>query len=105
MPAAPGMRRLFLSVIAASTAGVLPVFLLGGLAVQVREDLGFSTAAQGWVVFGYFGVSAASSAAFGHLVERVGPARGMRVAAGVIAVGGRLIGAGATARAEVVAAG
>ncbi len=74
------VRRLFLAVITTSTAGVLPVFLVGGLAVQIREDLDFSTAAQGWIVFGYFSVSAASSAFFGHLVERAGPARGMRLA-------------------------
>jgi MFS family permease len=75
------MPRLSLSVIATSTAGVLPVFLVGGLAVQVRADLGLSPAAQGWVVFGYFGVSAASSAVFGRLVERIGPAAGMRLSA------------------------
>ncbi|MPY91626.1 MAG: MFS transporter [Acidimicrobiia bacterium] len=87
------MRRIFLAVIAASTAGVLPVFLVGGLAVQIRDDLGLSPAAQGWVVFGYFAVSAASSAVLGRIVERLGPARGMRLAA----VGGAASLAGAAA--------
>ncbi|MEZ5233096.1 MAG: MFS transporter [Acidimicrobiia bacterium] len=72
-------RRVFASVIATSTAGVLPVFLLGGLAVQIRDDLGLRESAQGWVVFGYFGVSALSSAAFGRLVERIGPVAAMRL--------------------------
>lgn len=71
-------RRVFASVIATSTAGVLPVFLLGGMAVQVRADLAFPESSQGWVAFGYFGVSALASAAFGHLVERIGPVRAMR---------------------------
>lgn len=66
-------------MIATSTAGVLPVFLLGGMAVQVRADLAFPESSQGWVVFGYFGVSALGSAAFGRLVERIGPVLAMRV--------------------------
>lgn len=82
-------HRVFLAVIAVSTAGVLPVFLLGGLAVQVRADLGFSEAAQGWVTFGYFGTSALFSAVCGRLVERIGPTTSMRIAA-VLATGALL---------------
>jgi len=78
---APSQRRVYLAVISVSTAGVLPVFLLGGLAVQVRADLGIAESTQGWIAFGYFGVSALSSAALGRLVERIGPTRGMRLAA------------------------
>lgn len=70
--------RVFAAVIATSTAGVLPVFLLGGMAVQVRTDLAFPESSQGWIAFGYFGVSALASAAFGRLVERVGPVAAMR---------------------------
>lgn len=70
--------RVFASVIATSTAGVLPVFLLGGMAVQIRTDLAFPESSQGWIAFGYFGVSALASAAFGRLVERVGPVAAMR---------------------------
>ncbi len=80
-PAETAQHRVFLAVIAVSTAGVLPVFLLGGLAVQVRADLQFSEAAQGWVTFGYFGASALFSAVCGRVVERIGPTRGMRIAA------------------------
>jgi len=72
---------VYLAVISVSTAGVLPVFLLGGLAVQVRADLGIAESTQGWIAFGYFGVSALSSAMLGRLVERIGPTRGMRLAA------------------------
>lgn len=72
---------MYLAVISVSTAGVLPVFLLGGLAVQVRADLGIAESTQGWIAFGYFGVSALSSAMLGRLVERIGPTRGMRLAA------------------------
>jgi len=82
--------RVFASVIATSTAGVLPVFLLGGMAVQVRADLAFPESSQGWVAFGYFGVSALASAAFGRLVERVGPVAAMRVSSvmSAVALGG-----------------
>jgi MFS family permease len=79
--AAPSQRRVYLAVISVSTAGVLPVFLLGGLAVQVRADLGIAESTQGWIAFGYFGVSALTSALLGRLVERIGPTRGMRLAA------------------------
>ncbi len=72
---------MYLAVISVSTAGVLPVFLLGGLAVRVRADLGIAESTQGWIAFGYFGVSALSSAMLGRLVERIGPTRGMRLAA------------------------
>jgi MFS family permease len=50
----------------------VPVFLLGGLAVQVGADLGFSPAGLGLAVAVYFGVSALSSVPAGGLVERYG---------------------------------
>ncbi|NLU80223.1 MFS transporter [Micromonospora sp. HNM0581] len=51
---------------------VLPVFLVGGLAVQMREELGFSPAGLGLVVAVYFGVGALASVPSGALVERWG---------------------------------
>lgn len=75
------------AVIAVTTAGVLPVFLFGGLAVQVGAELGLSAAAKGQVVFAYFGVAALCSARAGRLTERFGSTLLMRVAAltGVVA--------------------
>ncbi|GAB3155955.1 hypothetical protein GCM10027290_52960 [Micromonospora sonneratiae] len=58
----------------ATTIGcVLPVFLLGGLAVQMGDELHFSPAGLGLAVSVYFGVSALASVPSGALVERYGP--------------------------------
>lgn len=64
-----------------TVSGSLPVFLTGGLAVQVRDDLGFSAALLGVVIAVYFGVSAASSAYMGHSAQRIGLDRSVRAAA------------------------
>lgn len=69
-----------------ATAGVLPVFLTGALAVQVREELNFDEAGQGLTVAAFFGTAALSSAAAGRLAERLGPAAAMRVSSGLAAL-------------------
>jgi MFS family permease len=50
----------------------LPVFLVGGLAVQIGQELGFSPAGLGLAVSAYFGASALASVPAGALVERYG---------------------------------
>lgn len=57
----------------ATTTGVLPVFFLGALAVQVRTDLGFGETGVGTGVLAFFLVSAVTSVLAGHAVERIGP--------------------------------
>jgi MFS family permease len=52
----------------------MPVFLVGGLAVQISRELGLSAAALGLAVAVYFGVTAASAVPVGRLVERFGSA-------------------------------
>jgi predicted MFS family arabinose efflux permease len=52
--------------------GALPVFLLGGLAVLVREELRFSEVQLGLAVSTYFGVSALSSVPAGRVVTALG---------------------------------
>lgn len=74
-------RRTVLWAIAVATCGVLPVFLVGGLAVQIRDELGFGTAALGIAVSLFFTTQALSSALVGRIVERVGSRRSMQVAA------------------------
>nr|WP_228045915.1 MFS transporter [Saccharopolyspora sp. HNM0983] len=69
------------SVAAVVTAGVFPVFGVGGLGVQLRGDLGFGAALLGLGTAGFFGVAAVSSRAMGWLVERMGARLGMRLAA------------------------
>ena len=61
--------------------GVLPAFLTGGLAVQVRDELDFGSAALGLAVAAFFASSSLASAVMGRLVERIGFHRGMRLAA------------------------
>ncbi len=74
-----------LGAVAASTVVTLPVFLVGSLAVQIRADLHFGAAALGLVVAGAALAAAAASIPAGHLAERVGGVRVMRVAAVVSA--------------------
>jgi MFS family permease len=58
----------------------MPVFLIGGLAVQISRDLRLSPASIGLAVAVYFGVTAIGSLPVGGLVERYGPAVTGRVA-------------------------
>lgn len=70
-----------LLAIAVATAGVSPAFLLGGLAVQVRGELGFGQGAFGLAVAIFFTVSSLASVIFGRVVQRIGSHTGMRLAA------------------------
>lgn len=65
--------------VSTTVACVLPVFLVGGLAVQIGDDLRFSPAGLGLAVAVYFGVSAIASVPAGGIVERFGPAVVARV--------------------------
>ena len=67
--------------VAVATAGVLPAFLTGGLAVQVRGELDFGAGALGLAVAAFFATSSLASALMGSLVERIGSHRGMCLAA------------------------
>ncbi|GII26339.1 hypothetical protein Pme01_59360 [Planosporangium mesophilum] len=58
----------------------MPVFLVGGLAVQISHDLGLTPAGLGLAVAVYFGVTAIGSLPVGALVERYGPGRTGRTA-------------------------
>ncbi len=62
-----------------TTATVLPVFLTGGLTVQISAELGFDPAGLGLVVALYFGISALASLPCGWLVERFGAGPTSRV--------------------------
>ncbi len=73
---------------AVATAGVglvlaaLPVFLVGGLAVQLRADLGLGEAGLGAVVSAAFLVGAVASPVAGRVADRLGPTRSILVGAG-----------------------
>jgi MFS family permease len=67
------------AAVAASTAGALPVFLVGTLAVQIRGSLHFGPGALGAAVAVYYLGAACGSIPLGRLAEAVGGIRVMRV--------------------------
>jgi len=74
-PTAPPRPSVVRPIATAGTALVvaaLPVFLVGGLAVQIRRDLGFGETALGAAVTGGFLVSAAAAPLFGRVTDRLG---------------------------------
>jgi MFS family permease len=75
-----------LLAVAVATAGVVPAFLTGGMAVQIRAEFGFGEGALGLAVAVFFAASALASVVSGRVVERVGSSLGMRLAAAVSAV-------------------
>lgn len=76
-----GTARVLAAVASVVTVGVFPVFMVGGLGVQLQRDLGFGAALLGVAAAGFFGVAAVTSRGMGWLVERVGARNGMRLAA------------------------
>jgi len=91
----PGPTTVALALLI-PTAGVLPVFLLGGLAVQMQADLGFGASGLGAGVGAYFLASALGSAAAGRLVHRIGAVPAMRL--GVLVAISSLLGIAGLAR-------
>jgi MFS family permease len=78
--APPRALRAAVGAVTTTTVTVLPVFLTGGLAVQISAELGFDPAGLGLVVALFFGVSAIASLPGGWLVERYGSGPTSRVA-------------------------
>jgi MFS family permease len=104
-PAGPRVRSL--RAIAAATASgvvaVLPVYLLGALAVLVREELGFSARHLGAAVSLFYLVSALLSVPGGRLGDRLGPSRALRLACAGCAVACLLVAAAAVSYAWLLA--
>ncbi|WP_433389276.1 MFS transporter [Micromonospora sp. KLBMP9576] len=100
---APRPVRAAAGAVAVTIACVLPVFLLGGLAVQIGDDLGFSPAGLGLAVAVYFGVSALASLPSGALTERYGSAPVAR--AGILLSAACLLAVAALARSYPVLLG
>lgn len=98
-PADERWARVVLAPTAVTTACVLPSFLLGAMAVQVRRDLDFSASGIG-LAFGMFFVAAsAASAVGGRIAERIGAVRAMRLAGAISGLAGLVLAA--TARSFV----
>lgn len=80
-PDRPSLARVLSSTAFATTAGVLPAFLVGSQAVQVQRDLDFGPALLGAAVAVSWGAAALLSPTMGRLAERAGGSRSLRAAA------------------------
>jgi predicted MFS family arabinose efflux permease len=77
-----GLRwRVVVASILVITVAMLPGFLPGALAVQLADSLGIAEEGVGFVVGAFFGMSALVSPRLGRVVERLGWAPAMRIAA------------------------
>ena len=73
--------RATLQALAVSVVGVLPAFLVGALAVQIRADLDVGLALFGLAAATQFAVSGMLGPLGGRLVQRLGAANGAALAA------------------------
>src|SRR5690606_30858704 len=71
-PAEPTPLRAATSAVITTVATVCPVFLVGGLSVQIGKELHFSPSRLGLAVASYFTASALASFWAGRLVEHKG---------------------------------
>lgn len=92
----PAPARVVTSATAAMTLAVMPAFLIGATAVQIREDLHFDERALGLVVGLFFASTSLTSMPGGRLAERIGPWRGLILSTFLGA--GSLLGIGLLAR-------
>ncbi|MCZ2861151.1 MFS transporter [Blastococcus sp. VKM Ac-2987] len=74
-------KRATLQAVAVSVLGVLPAFLVGALAVQIRADLDVGLGLFGFAAATLFAVSGLCARPAGRLVQRLGSARGTALAA------------------------
>ena len=81
MARAPSPVRAVLQAVAVSVLGVLPAFLTGALAVQIRADLDVGLGMFGFAAATLFGVSGTCARPGGRLVQRLGARRGTALAA------------------------
>ncbi|MBG6216871.1 MFS family permease [Arthrobacter sp. CAN_A6] len=88
----PGAGGTLLQAVTVTTLGVLPAFLVGALAVQIRADLGIGPAEMGIAAATLFAVSGICARWLGRLVQRIGAAKGVVASAVLAAIA--LTGAG-----------
>ncbi|GAB3645687.1 MFS transporter [Glycomyces tarimensis] len=87
MPAttAPKASSTVATALSVNVAAVMPVFLFGGLAVQIIDELRMSVGSIGLVSGLYFAASSLTAVPAGHLVERFGAPNTARFAVGLAA--------------------
>lgn len=78
---APALRA-----ITVTTCAILPVFLVGGLAVQIRTDFRLPVSSIGLFSAAYFMTAAALSTSAGRISEQIGASAALRGAATLAAV-------------------
>lgn len=81
-----GPARSLVASVSIQAAAILPAFLVGSLAVELRNDLHLSESKLGTALALCFLVAAASSSWMGALTDRLGPVRTLRVASVLSAV-------------------
>jgi MFS family permease len=89
MTRAPLSARARLSLVAGTglmISGVLPAFLVASLASRIPADFALGDSGVGIAIAIFHVMCAISSTPAGRLVERIGPIRGMRIAAVATAV-------------------
>ena len=69
------------AAVAVTTAGVLPVYMVGVLWVQLRADLGFGPSLLGLLVASFFSASAVAALTAGAVVRRFGTSPVVRLSA------------------------
>ena len=79
-------RRSLVAGTGLMITGVLPAFLTASLASRIPADFAFGDSRVGIAIAIFHVVCAVSSTPAGRLVERIGPVRGMRLAAAATAV-------------------
>ena len=77
--------RVLITTATVCTACVIPPFLIGATAVQLRDDLGLSASGTGVAVGAFFAAAGVASAPLGRVTERHGPAPSLRTAAAITA--------------------
>ncbi len=75
-----------LVILSALVLAALPFFMIGGLAVQVRDDLNLTEAALGAAVTIGFMTGASTAPFGGRIADRIGPKRSIYIGAGLSAL-------------------
>lgn len=88
------------TALSVSVAAVMPVFLFGGIAVQITGELGMDVDAIGLIAGLYFAVCGLTAVPSGRLVERFGAPIAARLAVGLTAAA--MLGIAAAAHHPVV---
>jgi MFS family permease len=92
----PAASRVAVTALVALIISIIPSFMVGGVAVLVREDLGFSESRLGIAISMFYATSALAAVAGGRLSERLGGIPALRV--GVVVSTISLLGIAALTR-------